>query len=85
VTPGETDTREIANACMAGQISCVTCKNKLVDSLAQILEPFQEMRAKLADQNDYVKDVLREGGKKARARIVETVEVVRDKMGIVLY
>lgn len=85
VTLGETDTREIANACLGAKISCVACKHKLVDGIARILEPFQEARARLVDQNDYVKDVLHEGGKKARARIVETVEVVRDKMGIVLY
>jgi len=85
ITAGETETREIGKACSAAQISCVACKHKLADSIALILEPFQEKRAQLADQNDYVKDVLREGGKKARARVVETIEVVRDKMGIVLY
>jgi tryptophanyl-tRNA synthetase len=85
VTVGETEHREIANACMAGTISCRACKHKLVESLANILEPFQEARAALANRDDYVKDVLHEGGKKARARIVETVAAVRDKMGIVLY
>ncbi len=85
VTPGETETREIANACMGAQISCLTCKNKLVDSIAVILEPFQARRAELAHQDDFVRDVLHEGGKKARARIAETVAVVRDKMGVVIY
>lgn len=32
-----------------------------------------------------LKDVLHEGGKKARARIKETTELVRERMGIVLY
>ena len=85
VTPGETQSRVIATACMEARISCVECKNALVDNIASILEPFQEARERLAGQNDYVKDVLHEGGKKVRARIMETVATVRDKMGIVIY
>jgi len=85
VTIGETDNRAIANACMNAQIGCVGCKQKLVDNIARVLEPFQETRAKLAAKNDYVKDVLHEGGKKARTLIKPTVEVVRDRMGMVIY
>lgn len=85
VTIGETETREIANACRNAQIGCVACKNKLVDSIARVLKPFQEARADLATRDDYVKEVLHEGGKKARAVISKTVATVRDKMGIVLY
>ncbi|MDQ3076880.1 MAG: tryptophan--tRNA ligase [bacterium] len=85
VTIGETENREIANACITAQIGCATCKNKLVDSIARILGPFQESRAKLTNQNDYVKEVLHEGGKRARALIKPTVEAVRDRMGVVIY
>ncbi|MCE9541283.1 tryptophan--tRNA ligase, partial [Candidatus Kaiserbacteria bacterium] len=67
------------------QISCVDCKTKLVASIAAILEPFQERRRALATQNDYVRDVLHEGGKVARERIATTVAVARDKMGIIVY
>lgn len=85
ITVGEAETRTIANACLNGEIGCVACKHQLVASIAQVLEPFQEARAKLANQNDYVTDVLREGGRRARALIEPTVAAVRDKMGIVLY
>lgn len=85
VTIGETDSREIAVACSTAKIGCVACKHRLVDSIARVLEPFQEARAKLASQNDYVKDVIHEGGKRARALIKPTVEAVRDRMGIVVY
>ncbi len=85
ITPGETDTREIANACMTAQIGCVACKERLVDRMAEMLEPFQERRAELADQDDRVREILHEGGKAARAIIAPTVAEVRDKMGIVLY
>jgi tryptophanyl-tRNA synthetase len=85
ITDGELANREIANLCMSAQITCVRCKHRLVDSIAKVLEPFQEKRANLASQNDYVKNVLHEGGKKARAKIKMTTELVRERMGIVLY
>lgn len=85
ITADEKDSREIANACAAGTISCVACKGRLVTSIARVLEPFQARRAELADKNDFIREVLHEGGKKARARIAETVADVRDKMGVVIY
>ncbi len=85
VTEGERETRTIANLCRSGQIGCVECKNMLVDGIAAILEPFQQRRAELDNQNDYVTDVLVEGGNAARAVIAQTVEDVRTKMGIVRY
>lgn len=85
VTAGEFETRTIANACRTAQIGCSECKHRLVDSIANMLEPFQGARAELADKDDFVKEVIHEGGKKARAMIQETIADVRDKMGIVIY
>jgi tryptophanyl-tRNA synthetase len=85
VTPGEVQTRMIGKECRLGKISCVQCKNRLVDSIAEILTPFQERRAALATQDDYAREVLHEGGKLAREVISETVRMVREKMGVVVY
>lgn len=85
VTSGEVESREIANSCRNAAIGCVQCKHKLVDSLARLIEPFQEKRAKLADKDAYIKEVLYQGSKKARTMIAETVAQVRDKMGISLF
>ena len=85
ITVGETETRAIASACIDASIGCVECKHRLVDSIEKILKPFQEKRAKLAGRDDHVREVLYEGGKKARAMIAETTTQVRDKMGVVLY
>lgn len=85
ITPGEADGREIANACRTARIGCAECKKRLVESIATILEPFQERRAALASRDDYAREVLHEGGKRARKIVKETVEKVRDKMGIVVY
>lgn len=85
ITEGELARRDIAQACMEARISCMQCKERLVQSIAGLLEPFQEKRAKLAAQDAFVQEVLHEGGKKARTRIAETVAVAREKMGIVIY
>lgn len=85
ITVGENETREIANACIGATLSCSVCKQRLVASIAYILEPFQEKRAALVNKNDYVRDVLHEGGKTARARIKQTLAIVQDKMGVVIY
>ncbi len=85
ITNGETEGREIATACMNAQIGCSECKVRLVDSIGKLLIPFQEARQRLATQDDYVRDVLNEGGKRARATIKGTVEAVREKMGIRVY
>lgn len=85
ITEGERDTRVIANACLAGSIRCVDCKERLCDSIAAILEPFQERRAQLVHQDDYVRDVLHDGGKRARAIFAATLKVVRERMGLVIY
>jgi tryptophanyl-tRNA synthetase len=85
VTPGEAETRKIASACLTADIGCVECKNRLVDNIARILEPFQQRRQELVSKDDYIREVLHEGGKKARKIIAETVEMVRDSMGIVIY
>lgn len=85
ITPQEAETRAIANACSSGTIGCVACKNRLVDSIAVVLEPFQERRRELSGMDDFAREVLHEGGKKARQIIAQTLEGVRDKMGLVMY
>lgn len=82
---GEIERAEIETGCRAGTLSCVACKDKLARSIIELLGPFQEKRGALANQNDYVRDVLNDGGKRARVAIKETVELVRERMGIVIY
>lgn len=76
---------EIYQGCMNATLGCVECKGFLVESISQVLGPFQERRRELADQDDYVREVLHEGGKKARAIIAPTVAEVREKIGIQVF
>ena len=76
---------EVSSRCKSGSIGCSECKALLVRNIWNILEPFQDRRAKLAGQDKMVKEILHEGGKKAREIILPTIEMVADKMGIVTY
>jgi tryptophanyl-tRNA synthetase len=85
VTEGETETRQIANQCLAGSIGCKDCKLLLVEGIEKVITPFQERRRDLDSQDEYVRDVLHEGGKKARSLFCETIDRVREKIGITIY
>jgi len=85
VTDGEKETRIIAGECMRGERGCIDCKRQLAHNIAKVLTPFQERQAALATKDEHIREVLHEGGKRAREIIQPTVEKVRDKMGVVMY
>ena len=60
-------------------------KNYLTESVNSFLAPHRERRAELAQDMDYVRDVLRDGNKRANAIAEETLQQVREAMGMVYY
>lgn len=75
--------KEIAEKYRAGGYGYGHAKNEL---LAMIEEYFSEARAKrkeLANDLDTVKDILKEGGKKARARAETVMEPIREVTGLI--
>ncbi len=61
----------------------MTIKKLLNSTLENLLIPMRDRRAKLS--NDDVRDILKEGTKKARAIAQETIDNVRKCMGIHYY
>ena len=57
-------------------------KAYVIESVNSFLEPHRARREELAKDMDYVRDVLAEGNKKANAIANETLEQVRDAMGM---
>ena len=57
-------------------------KMYVVESVNNFLAPMRERRTELAKDMDYVRDVLAEGNRKANAIANETLEQVRDAMGM---
>jgi tryptophanyl-tRNA synthetase len=78
--PEHTD--EIYKGCTSASLGCVDCKRRVGEAIAKFLEPLREKRAELESKPGAVEDIVAEGDEKARARAVETMEVVREKMHI---
>ena len=74
------DPKEIAEE--IGDSGAGALKMYVVESVNNFLAPMRERRAELAKDMDYVRDVLAEGNKKANAIANETLEQVRDAMGM---
>ena len=68
--------------CTTAGRGCVDCKGELAGGVNAFLEPLRERRRELAEKPDVVREVLAEGGKKARAIAQETIAEVYDKMGL---
>jgi tryptophanyl-tRNA synthetase len=70
----------INTECRKAGIGCVDCKLRFANNLNKHLEPFRAKRAELESKTDYVKNVLDDGGKRARAIAQKTMEEVREAM-----
>ncbi len=78
------ETRErIAAAYRAGGYGYGQAKEELYRMIEDYFAEARERRKELEKDLDYVMDVLREGGKKARAKAEEYMEQVRELTGII--
>jgi tryptophanyl-tRNA synthetase len=68
--------------CRRAGIGCVDCKKRFAANLNANLEPFREKRAALAEDPDKVWDILHEGAKRARTIAQQTMNEVRDAVGL---
>ena len=73
---------EIANQCRSANIGCVDCKALLAEGINSVLASFRERRAYLSAKPKYVLEVLAEGAYRAQAIAKQTLEEVKEKMGL---
>ena len=72
----------VYDECTTAQRGCVDCKRHLAASVNQYLEPLRERRREYQERPDYVKQILDQGGKEARAIAKNTIGEVYEKMGL---
>jgi tryptophanyl-tRNA synthetase len=60
-------------------------KDALIVDLKAFITPLREKRNQLAQDVDYVLDVLKEGGKRAKAKAEKKMDAVREAIGVKLY
>ena len=70
----------INTECRKAGIGCVDCKKRFAANLNKHLEPVRAKRAELTAKPDYVKEVLDDGGRRARVIAQQTMAEVREAM-----
>jgi len=73
---------ELSGACSAAQIGCLECKSRLAREISASLAPVRERRRELVAHLNDVRDVLRDGARRARPLAQATIYEVRRAMGI---
>ena len=74
--------KELAEGCRTAGIGCLECKNVLIESLIQTLNPYWDKRKEFDKHPQDVWDILEEGNKKARQVARRTMEEVRTAIGL---
>lgn len=68
-----------------GEIGHKESKEILIKNIDTFISPLREKRAQIASDTEYVLDVLREGGKRAKAKAEKKMDAVREAIGVKLY
>ncbi len=79
---GAAATQTVYDECTTATRGCVDCKHHLADSINDYLKDLRERREEIKARPGYVREILHEGGKKARALAQETIAEVYEKMGL---
>ncbi|MEI6843591.1 MAG: tryptophan--tRNA ligase [bacterium] len=68
-----------------GGIGYKESKEILIAQIEKFIAPLREKRAQIASDTDYVLDVLKEGGKRAKQKAEKKMEIVREAVGVKLH
>lgn len=79
-TPEELD--YVSKGCRTAEIGCLDCKKVMIKHVLEGLGAFREKRIYWENHRTDVQNVLREGGLKAKRIAQQTMEAVRDVVGV---
>jgi len=72
----------VQNGCRNASIGCIDCKQPVIDSILAELAPIQERANTYIEEPESVRAILAEGCEQARIAARETLEEVRQVMGL---
>ncbi len=72
----------VVEGCTKAKMGCIECKTPLVASVIDELGPMQERIAKYQSDPNLIQEIIFEGSESARSVAKETMEEVRDAMGL---
>jgi tryptophanyl-tRNA synthetase len=73
----------VKNSCQTAAIGCLECKQPIIQSILAELAPIQERVQHYLAESESVRSIITEGCEKARATARETLEEVRQVMGLI--
>ncbi|MDX5151200.1 MAG: tryptophan--tRNA ligase [Acidiferrobacterales bacterium] len=77
------DTRKwVMEGCKTAGIGCIECKQPIIDAVLEELRPIQERAKELAEDPMLIRNIIAEGCRKAEEVAEETMEEVREAMGL---
>jgi tryptophanyl-tRNA synthetase len=72
----------VQEGCTTAKIGCLDCKQPVIDAILAELEPFRERAQQFIEQPDVVRSIIAEGCDEARDAARETLDDVREAMGV---
>lgn len=72
----------VQQGCRSAGIGCLACKKPVIDAIAAELEPIQERARQYEKDPDIVRSIIAEGCEQARDSARETLQDVREAMGL---
>ena len=73
---------EVVKGCITAGIGCIDCKKILLRNIFRVMEPIWEKRNELLTNPDMLDDIVKRGKEKATKTVEETMQLVRDAMGL---
>ncbi|MDY7026177.1 MAG: tryptophan--tRNA ligase [Pseudomonadota bacterium] len=73
----------VQEGCRSASIGCVDCKMRVSEQVIKELKPIQERAQYYMERPDVVNNLLDEGSEAAREEAQETLELVRDAIGLI--
>ncbi len=72
----------VVEGCTSASIGCLECKRPVIDGICKELEPIQHRARSYQEQPEVVNNIIQEGGDRARTAARETMDEVREAMGL---
>ena len=76
------EVEEVGVGCATAGIGCIDCKKILLKNIFRVLEPIWKKRNELINNPDILCDIVTSGSEKAKKTVRETMQLVREAMGL---
>ncbi len=78
----EEEIEKVNKGCRNAEIGCVECKKILAENMDRVIAPIREKKKSFDGKENLVREILYSGAEQARKIAVQTMEEVREKIGV---